>query len=140
MGVTDSGATIKRTQAGEGGNREEQRVQGSPSGVTPVGVATAGHVDPTALARQLRPRLRLLRDCRVQVARQKHLHANDVPAGRLTLRWTILSTGRVSDTEVVALSPADGRVIDCVKRQMSLWSFAPPTGGPATVERAFKFE
>ncbi|MEP6655165.1 MAG: hypothetical protein ABJA82_17505 [Myxococcales bacterium] len=141
MGVTDSGSKIKHSQVGAGGNREELPVKDRPSSPTRAGASDpTGHVDPAVLARELRPRFRLLKDCRVQVARQKHLAAKDVPVGSLTLRWTILRTGRVGDTEVVALSPVDGRVIDCMKRQMSLWSFTPPAGGPAAVERAFKFE
>jgi outer membrane biosynthesis protein TonB len=81
----------------------------------------------------------LLRDCRVEVARQKRTDTAAVTANGLTLRWTVLPSGQVTDTQVVATSPVDGRVIDCVKRQMSQWSFSPPTGGPARVERPFKF-
>ncbi|MEO8211584.1 MAG: hypothetical protein ABI560_00235 [Myxococcales bacterium] len=141
MGVAESGSPVKHTESGPGGNREELPVKDMPSSPTRVGAAApTGHVDPAVLARELRPRFLLLKDCRVQVARHKHLAAKDVPVGALTLRWTILRDGQVGDTEVVALSPVDGRVVDCMKRRMSLWSFTPPTGGPAAVERAFKFE
>ena len=138
MGVSDSGVKIKHTQ--DGARPKEQRVQGEPEAASRPGTPARGVFNQAVLARELRPRLALLRDCRVEVARQKHLPAREVPAGSLTLRWIILPTGQVTETEVVAMSPVDGHVIDCVKRQMSLWSFTAPTGGPARLERPFKFQ
>ena len=43
------------------------------------------------------------------------------------------------DTLVVATSAADGKIMDCVKRQMSQWRFSFPDGGPVRVERPFRF-
>lgn len=93
----------------------------------------------TALDKQIHARFALLNDCPAEVARHTRLTAAALKAKRLTLRWTILPTGRVADTAVVATSPVDPRVMDCVKRQMSLWSFAHPDA-PMRVERPFAFK
>jgi len=102
-------------------------------------VADSGVVDPTIFARQIRTRFALLNDCPIEVARRQRIAPATLRARRLTLRWTILPSGQVADTAVVATSPVDIRVMDCVKRQMSLWSFTEPQGGPVHVERPFSF-
>jgi hypothetical protein len=94
--------------------------------------------DTAVLERQIHSRFVLLNDCPAEVARHARLTGAALKARRLTLRWTILPTGRVADTAVVATSPVDPRVMDCVKRQMSLWSFTHPDG-PMRVERPFTF-
>jgi hypothetical protein len=40
---------------------------------------------------------------------------------------------------VVATLPVDGQVMDCVKRQMSLWSFTQPDGPLRLERRPFTF-
>jgi hypothetical protein len=94
--------------------------------------------EPAVLERQIHSRLALLNGCPVEVARHQRIAPAALKARRLTLRWTILPNGRVADTAVVATSPVDGRVMDCVKRQMSLWSFTQPDG-PLRLERPFTF-
>jgi len=74
------------------------------------------------------------------VARHHHLARASAATGRFTLRWTILRSGRVADTAVVADSPVNERVMDCVKRQMNTWSFTPPEGGTVRLERPFRFK
>jgi len=80
-----------------------------------------------------------LDDCRVDVARRRQVAPADVHADALTLRWTIRRNGTVTATEVVAVSPTDPEVVDCVKADMSTWTFTRPRGGPVPVERDFKF-
>jgi hypothetical protein len=94
--------------------------------------------EPPVLERQIHSRFALLNECPVEVARHQRIAPAALKARRLTLRWTILPNGRVADTAVVATSPVDGRVMDCVKRQMSLWSFTQPDG-PLRLERPFTF-
>jgi hypothetical protein len=98
----------------------------------------SGIVDPAILERQIHSRFALLDGCPVEVARRQR-SAAALKGRRLTLRWTILPNGQVADTAVVATSPVDSRVMDCVKRQMSLWSFSHPLGGPMHLERPFTF-
>lgn len=137
MGVTESGVEIGRTESAA--RPTEQRVQGTTRASDRPAAGPGGVLNQATLARELRPRLALLNGCRVEVARQKRVPAGSVRASKVILRWTVTANGQVSDTEVVALSPIDGQVTDCVKREMSVWSFTPPTGGPALVERPFRF-
>lgn len=138
MGVSDSGVKIKKTQ--DAAKPKELRVEGATASQTPAASKVPGVMNQAVLGRELRQRLTLLKDCRVEVARQKRVLPTALPAGRVLLRWIVLPDGQVTETQVVATSPVDGHVIDCMKRQMSLWSFSPPTGGPARIERPFKFE
>jgi hypothetical protein len=105
----------------------------------PAAPPASGKIDPSVLARQIRSRFAALNDCPIEVSRQKRIGLGAASAGRLTLRWTILPGGQVSETAVVIRSPANTHVMDCVKRQMSGWSFVPPDGGPVRLERAFSF-
>jgi hypothetical protein len=138
MGLSEAGVQIRQTR-----NRispQELRVQPKTElalhaqpGIRP------GAIDTEILRREIKSRFVLLRDCRVEVARHKRIAPGTVTASRLTLRWTILPDGRVTETQVVATSRVDGEVMNCVKRQMSRWSFSPPIGGPVRVERPFAF-
>ena len=97
----------------------------------------AGIVDTVLLKREIRSRFAELNDCPREVAR--HKRTATLRARRLTLRWTILPSGQVANTAVVATSPVNVDVMDCVKRQMSIWSFVRPRGGSLNLERPFAF-
>jgi hypothetical protein len=103
----------------------------------PTPAAYTGVVDQNVLDREIGPRFRLLRDCKVDVAHRKRVAASAITGSHLLLRWTILPNGRVADTQVVALAPIDPRVVDCIKERMSGWAFRPGKGGAARIERKF---
>jgi hypothetical protein len=105
----------------------------------PTPAAYTGVLDQTVLDREIAPRFRLLGDCKADVAHRKRVPASAITGSRLVLRWTILPSGRVTDTQVVATAPADPRVVDCIKERMSGWSFRPGKGGAARIERKFSF-
>jgi len=112
--------------------------------VTPAAtVALAPHppgvIDEKLLAGEIATRFEPLALCRIDVARNKQLRAEDVEADRLTLRWTIEPTGKVTATEVVGTTAVDPDVLHCVKQQMIGWTFSRPSGGPLPVERAYQF-
>jgi hypothetical protein len=111
----------------------------APLAEHPMVPEPAGRIDPAVLARQIRSRFAALGECPVEVVRHRHVSRADAVRGHLTLRWTILRTGRVADTAVVASSPVNEWVMDCVKRQMTGWSFTPPEGGTLRLERPFRF-
>jgi hypothetical protein len=111
----------------------------APPAEHPVVPEPSGRIDQAVLARQIHLRFAALGECPVEVARQHHRARSEAASGHLTLRWTILRTGRVADTAVVATSPVNERVMGCVKRQMLGWSFTPPEGGTVRLERPFQF-
>jgi hypothetical protein len=114
----------------------EQAVQPATSG---PGDAPIGSINTSILEHQLEEPVAALQDCRIEVARRQQRIWNEIAAGRVTLRWAILPTGAVDDVQVVALDPLDVRVLDCMKREMALWTFVPPDGGMVTVAQTFAF-
>jgi hypothetical protein len=115
------------------------RVEKDDQPIAAPRAAESGSVDSPVLDRQIQSRFTLLNNCPAEVARHQRLTPAALKARRLTLRWTILPNGQVADTAVVATSPVDSRVMECVKRQMSLWSFSHPLG-PLHLERPFTFQ
>jgi hypothetical protein len=116
---------------------QEQRVESVEDASALPPDRNAGIVDTVVLKREIRSRFAELNDCPREVARHNRTAA--LRARRLTLRWTILPSGQVANTAVVATSPVNVAVMDCVKRQMSIWSFVPPRGGSLSLERPFSF-
>jgi hypothetical protein len=98
-----------------------------------------GVVDETQLADQITTRFASLENCRIDAARTKQVLPSGVVANTLELRWTILPNGHTGMTTVVATSPTDGEVMDCVKRAMRDWTFVAPRGGSVQVARAYTF-
>jgi hypothetical protein len=139
MNVANTGSQIDAPAADRRVARE-QRVESSDAADEPAPPAekSAGVVDAVLLKREIRTRFVALNDCPREVARHTRA-ATALRARRLTLRWTILPTGQVANTTVVATSPVNVGVMDCVKRQMSVWTFAPPKGGSYSLERSFAF-
>ena len=137
--VSEPGVPTNR--GAERGTPREMAVQAKQpdrhDGATPA--TYAGVVDQKVLDREIAPRFRLLGDCKAEVAHRKRVATSTITGSRLVLRWTILPDGRVTDTQVVATSPADPRLVDCIKERMSGWSFRPGKGGSARVERKFSF-
>jgi hypothetical protein len=98
----------------------------------------AGVIDEAVLDREVRARLSAAQDCRIEVARRKQVAPSEVVASPLTLRWTILPSGGVASTAVIASAADDGELADCLKKQMVSWVFSRPSGGPVSVERTFE--
>jgi hypothetical protein len=139
MNVSNTGLQIDAPPADRRVAREQrvESVDGADESGPPVEKST-GVVDPALLKREIRTRFVALNDCPREVARHTRT-ATTLRARRLTLRWTILPSGQVAHTTVVATSPVDIGVMDCVKRQMSVWTFVPPKGGSLSLERSFAF-
>jgi hypothetical protein len=136
--VADPGVKIKDAHALKPAS--ELAIDKAAPAEHPAAPEIPGRIDQVVLARQIRSRFAALDECPSEVARHQHLARASAASGRFTLRWTILRTGLVADTAVVANSPVNPRVMDCVKRQMNTWSFTPPEGGTVHLERPFRFK
>jgi len=139
MKIQEQGVQIRQT-SGRSQPPREQRVDAKTS--APPAPAPAGGrvIDQATFERTVRERFAQLRTCKLEVARQRRTTPAALAGSRLTLGWTILPNGHVADTRVVAVARVDGRVADCLKRQMSQWAFDPPRGGAVVVERPFRFD
>lgn len=98
-----------------------------------------GLINQRILQREIAAHFEALDGCRISVARAKQLHPSQLTADNLLLRWRIETDGTITTSAVVATSPTDLEVMDCVKRSMSRWTFTVPRGGPVEVERTFTF-
>jgi hypothetical protein len=138
MHLSDPGTRIEQTAdpAMPGEQSVKRAAVDAQSGapLPPTGSINAG-----ILEREIDAQFSDLRGCRLEVARRTQVAPKEIKAGRLILRWTILATGLVGETEVVAAEPIDIQVMDCVKRQMSFWSFTRPRGGTVRLARHFDF-
>jgi hypothetical protein len=138
--VTDPGTVIERRRElnspGEAAVHVSQ-VPGEQTSLTvPHPTATA---DPAALEREVRTHMATLPDCRLEVARHDQIRPDQVIASEVVLRWTILPTGTVADTTVVATQPADASVMACIKQRMNSWAFSPLAGASTEIERRLVF-
>jgi hypothetical protein len=139
IGVSGQGAQIQQLPPERSAPRELTVTAAKERVERPAAAAPQGVIDPVLLERQIQARFGALNACPADVARRRHLAPGTLRAKQLTLRWTILPTGQVAETAVVAASPVHVEVMDCVKRQMGRWSFARPRGGSVRLERAFTF-
>jgi hypothetical protein len=119
--------------------RQSQEASVKPAATVALAPPPPGVLDDKLLSSEIATRFEPLALCRIDVARTKQLRADEVAADRLTLRWTIETTGKVTATEVVGTTAVDADVLHCVKQQMTAWTFSPPKGGPLPVERVFAF-
>ena len=128
---------ISQLEVNGGAARREAQVRGPAARA--LAPPPAGTLDPGVLAWEIATRFENIGSCRTEVARRRQVPVGSVQADRLTLRWTILKTGRVTGATAVGTTPIDADVLDCVKRQMTGWVFSSPSGGPLPVERTFAF-
>ena len=82
----------------------------TPAATVALAPPPPGVIDDKLLDSEIATRFEPLALCRIDVARNKQLRAEEVEADRLTLRWTIQPTGKVTATEVVATTPVDADV------------------------------
>jgi hypothetical protein len=149
MTVSDPGSPIEQTPDRQMPMPDELIVQPPPTtggqgdgpavGAPGDASSSSGFISASVLAQELGEQLAPLNECRIEVARRRRIAWNEVTAGRLTLEWTILPTGAVTNTEVTPIDPIDLHVLDCVKHQMGRWIFARPRGGPVRLSRTFAF-
>jgi hypothetical protein len=121
------------------GDRGEKSIGPAAQKVRSRPLEPVGTINPATLESEIGDRFAGLDDCRIEVARQEQVPPANVQADALTLRWKILPTGAVAATQVVATTPTDPAVMDCVKVVMATWQFTHPRGGSVSLERPFKF-
>lgn len=87
-----------------------------------------GAIDADIVGRIVRAHINEVRWCyREVLAKKPEL------AGRLTVRFTIASTGKVSEAEVSGSTADDEGVGACVAKAIKRWKFPKPAGGGSVV-------
>jgi hypothetical protein len=78
--------------------------------------------------------------CRLEIASDRRVRLEDVPADQILLRWTVQPGGGVANAEAVAEKSTDPDVLSCAKRKMETWMFVRSPGGePLPVEQSVQF-
>lgn len=101
--------------------------------------APVGVLDLAQWKTEVSQRTRELEACRSNLAAATGLATNQINAGSLLLRWTIMPDGRSRNAIVLEQEATDLDVMKCVRRRMAAWLFTPPTGGPVDVEHTYRF-
>jgi hypothetical protein len=101
--VSNTGVQVDKPPADRRVSRE-QRVENVGDAPESPPRTNEGVVDTTLLKHEIRSHFAQLNDCPREVARHTRTAAVSLHARRLTLRWTILPTGQVANTAVVATS------------------------------------
>jgi hypothetical protein len=133
--VDIDGTAVKIEEAGPPGTARERpvpRARRRP-------LRRIGRLDPAILAREVNDRFRDFELCRVKVARVTGLRLDELKAGQITVRWTILPSGDTRDTLVLEVSDTALAVMKCARRRMNAWRFTAPAGGPVEMEYDYEF-
>jgi TonB family protein len=148
--ATDPGAAGARKGGGQGGTasigdlatsgggtvtyaaKTEVKVSGSVAAETAEIDST--DIDQAKLGAFVRARMGLIKACY-----ENALKRNPNLKGRLTIRFTILETGGITDVTASSNSLGSPEVASCITNTMRTWRTQFRPSGPATVEYPFVF-
>ncbi len=111
--------------------RSEARIVGSVSASTPE---VDGNLDQKAVARSIKRRLGAIKACY-----NRELKRNPDLKGKIVVRFTIETNGRVGQIFVVSNTMGNDKVANCIINKMRRWRFPRPSGGPVGVSFPFVF-
>ena len=101
----------------------------------PIAASTgSGRLPKGAIAAVVRSRLRSVQSCYERALKQQP----DL-GGKLTVEFTVGTTGRVTSLATVHDGLGSGMVRRCVERRVGRWTFPKPDGGDVTVRFPFVF-
>lgn len=112
------------------GGKKEKRV-GTAKASAP---SVDGKLDPSAIARVVRSRMRMVQDCY-----ERELKRNPELAGKIEVEFTIGTSGRITDAWVITNTMGSETVGSCIVGRLRRWRFPRPDGGSVTVSFPFIF-
>ena len=71
---------------------------------------------------------------------EKALLSDPSISGEVQMRWTIGTSGHVSEAQVVRSEMNKKPLHDCLTKELGKIVFPAPKGGPATVKKPFRFK
>lgn len=120
--VVDPGMRIQSEEVRARAERPVATVAESASDPAPLPRTDAAAANLGARFERERSRLSV---CPAEVAVRRIERAGRLTAGTVQLRFTVQPNGDVDGAEVVALSPTDPDVLDCVQRRVMQWRLDP---------------
>ncbi|MEK7704191.1 MAG: AgmX/PglI C-terminal domain-containing protein [Myxococcota bacterium] len=112
------------------GGKQEARV-GSVETEAPE---VDGALDSEAIARVVKTRMRMVKDCY-----ERELKRSPTLAGKIEIEFTIDSSGRVESARVSSNRMGSDAVASCIISRLQRWRFPAPDGGSVTVNFPFIF-
>lgn len=112
------------------GGKQEARV-GSVETEAPE---VDGALDSEAIARVVKTRMRMVKDCY-----ERELKRSPALAGKIEIEFTIDSSGRVESARVSNNRMGSEAVASCIISRLQRWRFPAPDGGSVTVNFPFIF-
>jgi hypothetical protein len=121
-------------------DREAEKPVSIPAPAPPP-VARAVPAEVLALDTNMPTRISEVLACRLEIATDRRVQVNKVPAGTVLLRWTVQPGGGVTGAETVARRKTDPEVLSCARRKMEAWVFIHGPGDePLKIEQTVKFD
>ena len=78
--------------------------------------------------------------CSPRACYEKELRRNQNIKGRITLRFTIGTSGRITSIAATQNTTGDEGIASCIISKVEGWKFDPPTGGAVTFTYPFILE
>jgi hypothetical protein len=118
---------------GTGERGGEKTVKGMVKESAPVDVD--GSLDPSIIAKEIRGRLGAVKACY-----ESGLKRNPNIGGKIQLRFTVSSVGKVTAASVENDTMHDDEVASCIKSRVLTWRFPAPSGGSVEFSYPFIFQ
>ncbi len=132
-GTADIGALATHGGGKVGlGSKGETRISASVSASAPE--VESSTLDRDAVSRYVKARLRAIQSCY-----EKELKLNPNLKGKLAVRITIATSGRVSDTEIDEDTLHSDEVISCIKSVIRFWKFPFTPDSDTAVQFSWNF-
>ena len=100
----------------------------------------AASVDWRRLQGEVSQRFGDLEACRNKIARQEKVAVEDLRAGLVVLRWTILPSGRTAQSVVYQQRETELALVKCIRARMDAWQFTPASSDPIVIEQTYDFQ
>ncbi|MEC8024588.1 MAG: AgmX/PglI C-terminal domain-containing protein [Myxococcota bacterium] len=107
--------------------KKERRVKARVGLRGPRATGGIGRLDGAQVSKVFRRRSSAFRSCY-----ESRLKVNPNLSGKITLRFTIGTAGRITNISVAKNSTGDSAVGSCILRKVKRWKFASPEGGSKT--------
>ncbi len=111
---------------------EEVAIRGDVSGGSLTGAAGVGGIDKAGVSAVFSRRRSAVRSCYDAALRK-----NANTSGKVTVRFTIGTAGRITSIATATNTTGDGALAACINAKVKEWKFPAPTGGPVTFSFPF---
>ncbi|MCB9734514.1 MAG: AgmX/PglI C-terminal domain-containing protein [Deltaproteobacteria bacterium] len=135
LSKAEAGGEHIATQAVKTDSKDERgeiKVRANVGGGAVTGQTGTGQIDKSAVARVFSRRKGAIKYCY-----EKALKGNPNLRGKVTIRFTIGSAGRITDISASGNTTGNSEIASCIIDKVRGWRFDPPSGGSVTFSYPF---